>query len=236
MRPMKLLPALLIALLLPPAHAEEQYVIRRAVEAGQLKPLAEILAGVQKTHPGKVLDVDLERDLSGRRIYEVTVLRNDGQRSKLLVDAVSGRELPHAATATPRLDMAQAMRALLARHPGKVLELELKLTADKRLIYEAQVILQDGQLREFVIDAQNGEVLDGNGHRQEVLKKLMPLPDLLGRLPARYRGIIHEVELEYDQDGRYFYEVEVRLDDGRVFELDIDAVSGKLLNDEEVSR
>lgn len=235
---MKLLPALLIALLLPTAHAEEQYVIRRAVEAGQLKPLAEILAGVQKTHPGKVLDVDLERDLSGRRIYEVTVLRNDGQRSKLLVDAESGKELPHAAaaTATPRLDMAQALRALLARHPGKVLELELKLATDKRLIYEVQVILQDGQLREFVIDAQNGELLDGNGHRQEVLKKLMPLPDLLGRLPARYRGIIHEVELEYDQDGRYFYEVEIRLDDGRVFELDIDAVSGKLLNDEEVSR
>lgn len=233
---MKLLPAILIALLLPAAHAEEQYVIRRAVEAGQLKPLAEILAGVQKTHPGKVLDVDLERDLAGRRIYEVTVLRNDGQRAKLLVDAVSGRELPHTATATPRLDMAKALRALLARHPGKVLELELKLTADNRLIYEVQLILQDGQLREFVIDAQNGEVLDGNGHRQEVLKKLMPLPDLLGRLPARYRGTIHEVELEYDQDGRYFYEVEVRLDDGRVFELDIDAVSGKLLNDEEVSR
>lgn len=236
MRPMKLLPALLIALLLPTAYAEEQYVIRRAVEAGQLKPLAEILAGVQKTHPGKVLDVDLERDLNGRRIYEITVLKNDGQRSKLLVDAESGKELPHAATATPRLDMAQALRALLARHPGKVLELELKLTTGKRPIYEVQVILQDGQLREFVIDAHSGELIDGNGHRQEALKKLMPLPDLLGRLPARYRGIIHEVELEYDQDGRYFYEVEVRLDDGRVFELDIDAISGKLLNDEEVSR
>lgn len=237
MRPMRLLPSLLIPLLLlPPAHAEEQYVIRRAVEAGQLKPLAEILAGVQKTHPGKVLDVDLERDLNGRRIYEVTVLKSDGQRSKLLVDAVSGRELPHATPAMPRLDMAKALRALLARHPGKVLELELKLAADSRLIYEVQLILQDGQLREFVIDARSGELIDGNGHRQEVLKKLMPLPDLLARLPARYRGTIHEVELEYDQDGHYFYEVEVRLDDGRVFELDIDAVSGKLLNDEEVSR
>ncbi|RKT58574.1 putative membrane protein YkoI [Azonexus fungiphilus] len=236
---MKALPFLFILLLaLPPlARGEEQYAIRRAVEAGQLKPLNEILTRIQSSHPGKVLDVDLERDINGNRIYEITILKNDGQRAKLLVDAVSGSELRHASTAAnPRINMAKALRNLLARHPGNVLELELKQAADQRMIYEVQVILLDGRLREFVIDANSGELIDGNGHRQEVLKNLKPLPDILERLPARYRGVIHEVELEYDQYGRYFYEVEVRLADGRVFELDIDAISGKVLNGEEVER
>jgi uncharacterized membrane protein YkoI len=125
---------------------------------------------------------------------------------------------------------------LLARHPGQVLELELKTASDGRLIYEAQVILQDGRLREFVIDATTGALIGGAGHRQEALKKLKPLPDILDRLPARYRGLIQEVELEYDQDGRYFYEIEIHLPDDRVLELDVDAITGDILNGEEVER
>lgn len=237
---MTFLPTTLITLLsllplLPVAHGAEQYVIRRAVEAGQLKPLSEILAKVQSSHPGKVLDVDLERDQSGRRIYEITILKNDGQRVKLLVDAVNGSEVRNfTGPATPKANLSKALGSLLDRHPGKVLELELKQATDLRQIYEIQVILQDGRLREFVIDAQSGELIDDNGHRQVVLKNLMPLPEILDRLPARYRGAVREIELEYDQHGRYYYEIEVRLPDGRVFELDIDAISGKVLNGAEV--
>lgn len=217
--------------------AEEQYVIRRAVEAGQLKPLTEILGQVQKRYPGKVLDVDLERDINGRRIYEITILKNDGQRTKVLADATSGQEIPHdSGPAALNLDMPQALRKLLAQYPGRILGLEIKLASDRRRIYEVQVILQDGRLREFVIDAANGELIDASGHRQDALRRLMPLPDILGALNTHYRGTIQEIELEYDQDGRYFYEIEIRLTDGRVFELDVDAISGKLLNGEEVDR
>ncbi len=217
--------------------AEEQYVIRRAVEAGQLKPLTEILGQVQKRYPGKVLDVDLERDINGRRIYEITILKNDGQRTKVLADATSGQEIQHdSGPAALNLDMPQALRKLLAQYPGRILGLEIKLASDRRRIYEVQVILQDGRLREFVIDAANGELIDASGHRQDALRRLMPLPDILGALNTHYRGTIQEIELEYDQDGRYFYEIEIRLTDGRVFELDVDAISGKLLNGEEVER
>jgi uncharacterized membrane protein YkoI len=234
----KLLSLLLVLLcLIAPLRAEEQYVIRRAVEAGQLKPLSEILSGVQARHPGKVLDVDLERDRSGRRVYEITILKNNGQRAKILVDAINGAELTHAPqNSTPAMPTARALRSLLAKYQGHILELELKQSADQRQIYEVQVILQDGRLREFVIDANSGELIGHAGHRQEALRNLKALPDILDRLPARYRGVIQEIELEYDQDGHYFYEIEVRLADGRVFELDVDAVSGKILNGEEVER
>ncbi|WP_306603099.1 PepSY domain-containing protein [Azonexus sp.] len=235
---LKLLSLLLLSLsLASPAAAEEQYVIRRAVEAGQLKPLSDILSGVQTRHAGKVLDVDLERDRSGRRVYEITILKNSGQRTKILVDATSGIELASAPEANPAArPTATALRSLLAKYPGHILELELKQGADARLIYEIQIIQQDGRLREFVIDARTGELINASGHRQEVLRSLKTLPDILDRLPARYRGVVQEIELEYDQEGRYFYEIEVRLADGRVFELDVDAISGKILNGEEVER
>ncbi len=230
--------ALALSTLLPPTlFAEEQYVVRRAVEAGELQPLSEILTRVQARHPGKVLDVDLERDRSGRRVYEITLIKPDGQRTKLYVDAVSGNEVDSgSAPDHPRLALPQALRKLLARYPGNILELELKGLGEKRLVYEVQVVQHDGRLRELVIDAHSGALISDSGHRQEVLKRLRPLPELIERLPARYRGVIREIELEYDQDGRYFYEIEVSLPDGRVYELDIDAISGAVLNGEEVER
>ena len=227
---------LAFAMLPPVSNAEEQYVVRRAVEAGQLKPLSEILAAVQTAHPGKVLDVDLERDRSGRRVYEITILKGNGQRAKILIDAVTGSEVRQPPEPAARQPVARMLRNLLARHPGHVLELELKTGADNRPIYEIQLILLDGRLREFVVDAQSGELIDGEGHRREVLSRLRPLPDILERLPARYRGAIQEAELEYDQDGKYFYEIEIRLADGRTIELDVDAITGDILNGEEVAR
>lgn len=234
---MPLLLPLLLSLALPSAaHAEEQYVIRRAVEAGQLKPLSEILSAVQAAHPGRVLDVDLERDRRGQRVYEITILKDNGQRTKILVDAVSGAEARQPAGPRGRVPIAKVLRDLLARHPGHVLELELKQDAEQRLIYEIQLILRDGRIREFVVDALSGEPIGGEGHRREMLSRLLSLPEILDRLPANYRGVMQEIELEYDQHGKYFYEIEVRLADGRVLELDVDAVSGSILNGSEVGR
>lgn len=65
---------------------------RRAVEAGEVLPLGTVLAGVEKTHPGHVLEVELERD-DGRWIYEIRVMGREGEVSKLEVDARDGRVL-----------------------------------------------------------------------------------------------------------------------------------------------
>lgn len=234
----RLLTCLLLSLaVLPPvAGAREQYAIRRAVEAGQLKPLSEILSAIQATHPGKVLDVDLERERNGLRVYEISILKSNGQRIEVRVDATTGAEVLLPPDPTIRMPVSRMLRNLLARHPGHVLELELKSGADNRPIYEIQLILSDGRLREFVVDAQSGEVIGSDGHRRDQLKRLRPLPDILDRLPARYRGAVQEAELEQDQDGRYFYEIEVRLADGRVVELDVDAMSGEILSGEEQPR
>ena len=59
---------------------------RAALQAGEVLPLARVLEAVGRSHPGDVLEVELERD-HGRWIYELTVLQRDGALLKLEVDA-----------------------------------------------------------------------------------------------------------------------------------------------------
>ena len=51
-----------------------------------------MLAGLEREHPGQVLEVELERD-DGRWIYEVKLLQAGGRLVKLELDAASGAVL-----------------------------------------------------------------------------------------------------------------------------------------------
>lgn len=69
---------------------------RKAVEAGEVLPLRTILDRVERTHPGQVIDVELEREHEDGRerwIYEIKLLRSDGALIKLKVDARDGNLL-----------------------------------------------------------------------------------------------------------------------------------------------
>jgi uncharacterized membrane protein YkoI len=65
---------------------------RAAVEAGQVLPLPTLLERLRRTHPGQVLELELERD-DGRWIYEVKLLQANGQLLKLDVDAFTAQVL-----------------------------------------------------------------------------------------------------------------------------------------------
>jgi uncharacterized membrane protein YkoI len=62
---------------------------RRAFESGQVAPLADILAAVDRDFVGRVIAVELERD-DGRWIYEIKLLTPGGAIIKLIYDAASG--------------------------------------------------------------------------------------------------------------------------------------------------
>jgi uncharacterized membrane protein YkoI len=76
-------------------HADDldQNEARRAVERGELRPLAEILASVREEFGGKVLDVELEREDSGAFVYEIELLADDGRVLELEYDGRSGQRL-----------------------------------------------------------------------------------------------------------------------------------------------
>ena len=65
---------------------------RAAVEAGQVLPLPTLLERLRRTHPGQVLELELERE-DGRWIYEVKLLQANGQLLKLEVDAATAQVL-----------------------------------------------------------------------------------------------------------------------------------------------
>ena len=59
---------------------------QQALESGQILPLRTVLEKLEREHPGKVLEVELERD-DGIWIYEIKLLQTDGQLVKLKLDA-----------------------------------------------------------------------------------------------------------------------------------------------------
>ena len=62
---------------------------RKAFEAGEIVSLASILATVERTHSGQVVEVELERE-AGRWVYEVDLLTSDGRVVELLYDGATG--------------------------------------------------------------------------------------------------------------------------------------------------
>ena len=65
---------------------------RAPLPAGEVLPLADVLRRVAQTHPGDVLEVELERE-HGRWIYELKLLQPGGALLKLEVDARTGQVL-----------------------------------------------------------------------------------------------------------------------------------------------
>lgn len=76
------------------AHSEDHDSARRAVERGELRPLSEILATVEKEFDARVLEVELERDKkTGILIYEIKILARDGRVLELEYDGRTGKRM-----------------------------------------------------------------------------------------------------------------------------------------------
>lgn len=65
---------------------------RAAVQAGEVLPLKTVLERVSRSHPGEVLEVELESE-DGRWVYEIKLLQAGGRLVKLEVDAATGEVL-----------------------------------------------------------------------------------------------------------------------------------------------
>lgn len=81
--------ALLAAASGVPAFARDHEDARRAVEAGEIRPLTDILNIVRGKLPGDVVSVKLERE-AGAWMYELRVVDDKGRLFEIHVDARSG--------------------------------------------------------------------------------------------------------------------------------------------------
>ncbi len=85
----------LAALAWQPVQADEKpdhERARAAVQAGEVMPLPALLERLQRSHPGQVLELELERD-DGQWVYEVKLLQPQGQLLRLKLDARTGEVL-----------------------------------------------------------------------------------------------------------------------------------------------
>ena len=73
----------------PRDEARDHERARAAVQAGQVLPLATLLQRLQRSHPGQVLEVELEHE-DGRWVYELKLLQPGGRLLKLELDAATG--------------------------------------------------------------------------------------------------------------------------------------------------
>lgn len=93
---MEKLTLLTLALLLAPVAAGGQAQIpsdfelaRDAVERGEILPLAEVLSRLQTSHPGRVIEVELEYSET-ILVYEVELVTGDGRLIEVDMNAATG--------------------------------------------------------------------------------------------------------------------------------------------------
>jgi uncharacterized membrane protein YkoI len=86
---MKAAGSLLACLLLVMSYTADHDVAKRLKESGDIVPLATILKTVSTTHPGRVLEVELQHQ-HGRPVYHVELVDAHGVVWYLQFDATQG--------------------------------------------------------------------------------------------------------------------------------------------------
>lgn len=62
---------------------------RSALQAGEVLPLKSLLTQLERSHPGQVLEVELEQE-QGQWVYEFKLLQANGRLLRLDLDARTG--------------------------------------------------------------------------------------------------------------------------------------------------
>jgi uncharacterized membrane protein YkoI len=65
---------------------------RASVAAGERLLLSQILTQIERSHGGRVIEIESDRD-NGREVYEIELLDNDGRVIELEIDAMTGEVL-----------------------------------------------------------------------------------------------------------------------------------------------
>ncbi len=133
--------------------------------------------------------------------------------------------------------METCMKAALAKHPGDVVSLEAEIENGKP-IYEFDIKGKDGKEWEVECDAKSGKVTE---EEEEVdakdprfaSKAKVSFEDAKKTALAAHPGEVVEHETAIESDGNISYEFDIKTKDGKEIEVEVDAVSGKIVETEE---
>lgn len=157
-----------------------------------------------------------------------------------------------------KITMEQAKATALQKVPGEIIEGELEMEKGK-LVYSFDIKAADGKIMEVWIDAKNGKILrasedteddddhaDGNNakmddddedespeaKRANIAKYSKEAKITMEQAKAialkRVPGVITDEDLEKER-GRLQYAFDIKSADGKVFDVEVDAKTGKII-------
>ena len=145
--------------------------------------------------------------------------------------------LPAFAAPAHKGAVETCLKAALAKYPGQVISLEAEIENGKP-IYEFDIKAKDGKEWEVECDAKTGKVTE---EEEEIdakdprftSKVKVTLEDAKKTALAAKPGEVIETETSVEADGSISYEFDIRGKDGKEWEVEVDAVTGKIVETEE---
>jgi uncharacterized membrane protein YkoI len=64
----------------------QHYEAQQALKSGLVRPLDDILTEIRKKFPGDIIEIEFEKE-DGRYLYEIEIIKPDGQMIEVEVDA-----------------------------------------------------------------------------------------------------------------------------------------------------
>jgi uncharacterized membrane protein YkoI len=118
--------------------------------------------------PGKVREMEIEREEQGGKIYKFEIKDRGGKEWKVLVNVRTGRLVEteeEVGRGNPafengaKVSSEEARRIALEKVPGRVKEVERKLEREGTPVYEVEIVPRGGGgEREVEIDALSGKI------------------------------------------------------------------------------
>jgi uncharacterized membrane protein YkoI len=134
-------------------------------------------------------------------------------------------------------DLGSCYKAAVAKFPGKVTSVRGELENGK-VQYELDIAGNDGKSHEVECDAKTGKIVDSEsevaGNDAAFTSKAKISLDVAVKAAlAKYPGAVVNTEYEVESDG-VAYEFDIVTKDGKTLEVEVDAVTGKVGDAEEV--
>jgi uncharacterized membrane protein YkoI len=145
--------------------------------------------------------------------------------------------LPAFAAPVHKGAVETCLKAALAKYPGQVISLEAEIENGKP-IYEFDIKGKDGKEWEVECDAKTGKLTESEEEidmkdPRFASKAKVSLEDAKKIALAAKPGEIIETETSIEADGSISYEFDIKGTDGKEWEVEVDAVTGKIVEIEE---
>ena len=124
----------------------------------------------------------------------------------------------------PKITILEALKTATELVPGRVVEAELEDEGDI-IFYEIEIISSDGMVVEVQVDANSGQIIK---QAREGEIAYITVEEAIETATEFLRWHVVEIELE-EEDDKAVYEIELVNNIGDTQEIQVDALSGKVV-------